>query len=141
LSDMPAGTTDMVINGQTGKVSSINELTFSTSYIHRFSPNWRAVGAFGIGFFNKPAAASGWNNCSTSGSVGAGPSLCAGGATAAQLTSIEKRHIFSGAAVTYSPVPGQIDIKVELDYYDRQVQASNTGSAGWAQNLSFAFYW
>jgi hypothetical protein len=43
--------------------------------------------------------------------------------------------------VTYSPVPGQIDIKVELDYYDRQVQASRTGSAGWAQNLSFAFYW
>jgi hypothetical protein len=141
MSDMAAGTTDMLINGQTGQVSSINELALTTNYIHRFNPNWRMSGAFGIGFFDKPDAARGWSNCSTNSTVGGGPSLCAGGATAAQLASIEKRHIFSGASVTYSPVPGQIDIKVELDYYDRKVQASGTGATGWAQNVSFAFYW
>ena len=143
LSDMQAGTIDMVINGQTGQVSSLNELAFNTSYIHRFNPNWRATGAFGIGFFNKPNSASGFSNCSTNATLttAASNSLCAGGSTAAQLASFEKRHIFSGAALTYSPVPGQIDIKVELDYYDRQVQASNTSASAWAQNLSFAFYW
>ena len=142
-SDTAGGTVDMLINGQTGQVSSINELTFNTSYIHRFNPNWRATGAFGIGFFNKPDAANGFSNCSTNGTLLniAANSLCAGGANGAQLASIEKRHIFSGAALTYSPVPGQIDIKVELDYYDRKVQASGTGATGWAQNLSFAFYW
>jgi len=141
MSDMQAGTVDMLINGQTGQVSSINELALTTNYIHRFNPNWRMTGAFGIGFFSKPDAANGWSNCSTSGTVGGGPSLCAGGATAAQLASVEKRHIFSGLSVTYSPVPGQIDIKAELDYYDRKVQASNTGANAWAQNVSFAFYW
>ena len=143
LSDMAAGTTDMVINGQTGQISSINELALNASYIHRFNPNWRMTGAFGIGFFNKPDAAAGFSNCSTSGTLtgAAANSLCAGGATAAQLASIEKRHIFSGATVVYSPVPGQVDIQVELDYYDRQVQASKTGASAWAQNLSFKFYW
>ena len=140
MSDMPAGTVDMVINGQNGKVSSLNELTLSTSYIHRFNPNWRMSGDFGIGFFNKPSAASGWGNCATA-TGGAIGTCAAGGAAAAQLASIERRHIFSGASLTYSPVPGQIDIKVELDYYDRQVQASNTGASAWAQNLSVAFYW
>jgi hypothetical protein len=143
MSDMAAGTTDMVINGQTGQVSSINELALTTNYIHRFNPNWRATGAFGIGFFSKPDAADGFSNCSTSGTTtgAAANSLCAGGANAAQLASIEKRHIFSGLALTYSPVPGQIDIKLELDYYDRRVQASGTGASAWAQNVSFAFYW
>jgi hypothetical protein len=143
LSDMAAGTTDLLINGQTGQVSAITELALTASYIHRFNPNWRATGAFGIGFFDKPDAAHGWSNCSTNGTTLniAANSLCAGGANAAQLASIEKRHIFSGAALTYSPVPGQIDIKVELDYYDRKVQASGTGASAWAQNLSFAFYW
>ena len=141
LSDMQAGTVDMLINGQTGQVSANTELALATSYIHRFNPNWRTTGTFGIGFFNKPDAVNGWSNCSTSGSVGGGPSLCAGGTTAAQLTNVEKRHIFSGVALTYSPVPGQVDIKVELDYYDRKVQASNTGSNAWAQNVSVAFYW
>ncbi len=139
-SDAPAGTVDMVINGQNGRVSALNELAFDTSYIHRFNPNWRATGTFGIGFFNKPDAASGWGNCANNGG-GVVSGCVSGGATAAQLASLEKRHIFSGAALTYSPVPGQIDIKVELDYYDRQVQASNTGSAAWAQNFSVAFYW
>jgi Porin subfamily len=144
LSDMPAGVVDMVINGQTGQVDSLNELALATSYIHRFNPNWRTSGTFGIGFFNKPSAAAGWSGCSTSGTLTAAVaanSFCNGGNSAAQLASLEKRHIFSGASVTYSPVPGQIDIKLELDYYDRQVQAAHTGAAAWAQNLSFAFYW
>ena len=140
MSDMPAGTVDMVINGQNGKVSSLNELALATSYIHRFNPNWRMTGTFGIGFFNKPDAASGFGNCATA--TGGAIGTCAsGGAAAAQLASLERRHIFSGAAVTYSPVPGQVDIKLELDYYDRQVQASKTGASAWAQNLSVAFYW
>jgi hypothetical protein len=143
LSDMQAGTVDMMINGQTRQVSSINELALATSYIHRFNPNWRTSATFGIGFFNKPDAVNGWSNCSTNTTVGggAGSSLCAGGSTAAQLASVEKRHIFSGVSLTYSPVPGQIDLKVELDYYDRKVQATNTGSNAWAQNVSVAFYW
>ena len=138
-SDAPAGTVDMVINGQNGKVSSLNELALTTSYIHRFNPNWRMTGAFGIGFFNKPSSATGWGNCANSG--GAVATCVPGGTTNAQLASIDKRHIFSGLALTYSPVPGMVDIKAELDYYDRQVQASNTGASAWAQNLSVAFYW
>ncbi len=55
----------MMINGQTGQVSSINVLGLETSYIHRFNPNWRMSGAFGVDFFNKPDAAAGWGNCAT----------------------------------------------------------------------------
>ena len=43
MSDMGNGTYDMIINGQTGQVSSINELGLNTSYIHRFNPNWRTT--------------------------------------------------------------------------------------------------
>jgi hypothetical protein len=139
MSDMQAGTVDMFINGQSGQVSSINELALSASYIHRFNPNWRMTGAFGIGFFNKPDSARGFGNCATNG--GAISGCVSGGSAAAQLASVEKRHIFSGLALTYSPVPGMIDIKAELDYYDRQVQATNTGANAWAQNVSFSFYW
>jgi hypothetical protein len=139
MSDMAAGTTDMIINGQTGQVSSINELALTTNYIHRFNKNWRMSGAFGIGFFNKPDAARGFGNCATNG--GAIGTCVSGGSTAAQLAGVEKRHIFSGVSLTYSPVPGMVDLKVELDYYDRQVQASNTGASAWAQNMSVAFYW
>jgi hypothetical protein len=57
------------------------------------------------------------------------------------LASLEKRHIFSGAALTYSPVPGQIDIKLELDYYNRVVQATNTNANALAEAVSVAFYW
>jgi hypothetical protein len=96
------------------------------------------TGAFGIGFFNKPDAAGRFGNCANNTAV----NVCAaGGANAAQLASVEKRHIFSGLALTYSPVPGMVDIKAELDYYDRQVQATNTGAQAWAQNLSVSFYW
>jgi hypothetical protein len=139
MSDMQAGTVDMFINGQNGQVSSINELALTTNYIHRFNPNWRMTGAFGIGFFNKPDAARGFGNCATNG--GAIGTCVSGGSAAAQLSSVEKRHIFSGLALTYSPVPGMIDIKAELDYYDRQVQATNTSANAWAQNVSFSFYW
>jgi hypothetical protein len=138
MSDMPSGTVDMIINGQNGQVSSINELALTGSYIHRFNPNWRLVGSFGIGFFNKPDSAAGFGNCANNTTVSA---CVSGGANAAQLASIEKRHIFSGVALTYSPVPGMVDIKAELDYYDRQVQATNTGANAWAQNLSMSFYW
>jgi hypothetical protein len=138
MSDMQAGTVDMFINGQNGQVSSINELALTTNYIHRFNPNWRLVGSFGIGFFNKPDSAAGFGNCANNTTVSA---CVSGGANAAQLASIEKRHIFSGVALTYSPVPGMVDIKAELDYYDRQVQATNTGANAWAQNLSMSFYW
>ena len=41
MSDMQAGTIDMIINGQNGRVSSLNELALTASYIHRFNPNWR----------------------------------------------------------------------------------------------------
>jgi hypothetical protein len=137
-SDLGNGTYDMIINGQTGQVSSINELGLNTSYIHRFNPNWRATAEFGIGFFSKPSAAGGLTNCADSGTTSA---CVSGGATAAQLASVEKRHIQSSVSVTYSPVPGQVDIVTELDYYDRQVQASGTGGAGWTQRLGFNFYW
>ncbi|HWE76488.1 MAG TPA: porin [Stellaceae bacterium] len=139
-SDAPSGVVDMVINGQTGQISSLNELELTTNYIHRFNPNWRMSGAFGVGFFNKPSAAAGFGNCATA-TGGAVNACVSGGASAAQLASLEKRHIFSGLSLTYSPVPGMVDIKTELDYYDRKVQASNTGSNAWAQSVSVAFYW
>jgi hypothetical protein len=137
-SDAPSGVVDMIINGQTGQVSSLNELELTGSYIHRFNANWRATGAFGIGFISKPDAADGFGNCANNTAV----NVCvSGGANSAQLASIEKRHIFSAAALTYSPVPGMVDIKLELDYYDREVQATNTNANAFNQNLSVAFYW
>ncbi len=138
MSDMGNGTYDMIINGQTGQVSAIRELAINTSYIHRFNPNWRTSAEFGIGFFNKPGAASSWGNCANSGITTA---CVSGGSNAAQLASVEKRHLQSSVSLTYSPVPGQVDIGMELDYYDRHVQASGTGTAGWTQRLGFNFYW
>ena len=138
MSDMGNGTYDMLINGQTGQVSAITELALNTSYIHRFNPNWRTTAEFGIGFFNKPDAADGWGNCANNVSVSA---CVPGGANAAQLASVEKRHLQSAVSLTYSPVPGQVDFVAELDYYDRQVQATGTGGAGWTQRLGVNFYW
>jgi hypothetical protein len=138
LSDMGNGTYDMFINGQTGQISSINELALNTSYIHRFSPNWRTTAEFGIGFYNKPDATRGFGNCANNGIAS---SCVSGGSSAAQLAAVEKRHLQSSVSLTYSPLPGQVDIAVELDYYDRQVQASGTGGAGWTQRLGFNFYW
>jgi hypothetical protein len=119
-------------------VSAFTELAFNTSYIHRFNPNWRTTAEFGIGFFSKPSAAAFLGNCATNSTVGA---CVSGGTTAAQLASIEKRHIQSAWSLTYSPLPGQVDIALELDYYDRQVQATGTGGAAWTQRLGFNFYW
>jgi len=137
-SDMGNGTYDMIVNGQTGQVSAIRELELNTSYIHRFNPNWRSTAEFGVGFFNKPGAAGAWSNCA----VGATMATClSGGSNAAQLSNVEKRHIQSSVSVTYSPVPGQMDISLEMDYYDRQTQATGTGTAGWTQRLGFNFYW
>ncbi|HLI21757.1 MAG TPA: porin, partial [Stellaceae bacterium] len=141
MSDMGNGTYDMIINGQTGQVSPITELGLNTSYIHRFNPNWRTTAEFSIGFFNKPDASAGWGNCATAGGTGAVDACVSGGAAAAQLASVEKRHIESAWSLTYSPVPGQVDISLELDYYDRQVQASGTGASAWAQRVGFNFYW
>jgi Porin subfamily len=140
LSDMGNGTYDMFINGQTGQVSAIKELAFSTSYIHRFSPNWRTTGEFSIGFYNRPGATSGWGNCATA-TGGAIGTCVSGGNAAAMLTNVEKRHLESAWSLTYSPVPGEFDISLELDYWDRQVQATGTGTAAWKQSLGFNFYW
>ena len=137
MSDMGNGTYDMIVNGQTGQVSAIRELGLNTSYIHRFNPNWRSTAEFGIGFFNKPSAAGSWTNCAST-VIG---TCVSGAATAAQLASVEKRHLQSAVSLTYSPVPGQMDITAEVDYFDRQVQASGTGTAAWGQYLSFNFYW
>ena len=144
LTDMNGGW-DMVVNGQNGAVSSVNELALNTSYIHRFNPNWRTTAEFGIGFFNKPSAAAGFGNCATGSAsttaAGLVGTCVSGGLTSAQLTNLEKRHIQAAWSVTYSPVPGQMDIGFELDYYDRQTQASNTGASAWTQRLGFNFYW
>ena len=137
-SDMGNGTYDMLINGQTGKVSAITELGMNTSYIHRFSPNWRMSAEAGVGFFNKPSAAGAFGNCANNGVVSA---CVSGGANSAQLASVEKRHIQSALSVTYSPIPGQVDISLEGDYFDRRVQASGTGGHAWGQYLTFNFYW
>ena len=64
-----------------------------------------------------------------------------GGATAAQLANIEKQHIQAAWSLTYSPVPGQVDIALELDYYNRVVQATNTSGDAWTQRLGVNFYW
>jgi hypothetical protein len=137
MSDMGNGTYDMIINGQTGKVSAIKELAFNTSYIHRFNPNWRSTVEFGIGFFNKPAAAAGWSNCANAGTL----ACVSGGTTAAQLTSVEKRHLNSAWSITYSPVPGQVDISIEWDHFERWVQASSTNANANIYAMGFNFYW
>lgn len=144
MSDLGSGTDDMFINGQTGQVSSLNELALNTSYIHRFNPNWRTTAEFGVGFINKPGGTGGLGNCATG--AGASPSgtvgtCVSGGNSAAQLASFEKRHIQSAWSLTYSPIPGRLDISLELDYWDRQVWASGTGAAAWKQSLGFNFYW
>jgi hypothetical protein len=125
LTDMGA---NAFINTTTGSMDLIRELALNTSYIHRFSPNWRATAEFGIGFFNKPSGTGNFTNV-------------ANGTTAAGLASLEKRHIQSGLSVTYSPVPGKIDIGIEWDHWDRWVQASNTSGTGNRYGAHVFFYW
>jgi hypothetical protein len=122
LSPNSAG--NMFCNGFTGTCKLIDEVAFATSYTHRFNPNWRSTAAFGIGFIGKPSNANTLTNV-------------ASGATAAQLASLERRHLSSQLNVVYSPVPGITDIYLEWDYWDRRVQASNT--SGWSQAFSVGF--
>ena len=117
-----------LVNASTGSMALIKELAFNTSYIHRFSPNWRATAEFGIGFFNKPSSASALTNTAI-------------GTTAAGLASIEKRHLESGLAVTYSPVPGKVDFGLEWDHWERWVQASSTSGHSNIYSAKVAFYW
>jgi hypothetical protein len=124
----PTGAGNMFCNGFSGSCELISELAFATSYTHRFNPNWRSTAAFGIGFFSKPSNVAGLTNV-------------ASGTTAAQLASLEKRHLASQLNVVYSPLPGLTDIYLEWDHWDRWVQASNTH--GWSQAVSVGFniYW
>jgi hypothetical protein len=117
-----------LVNTNTGAMELIKELALNTSYIHRFSPNWRATAEFGIGFFNKPSSASTLTNV-------------ANGTTAAGLASIEKRHLQSALSVTYSPVPGRVDIGIEWDHFDRWVQASDTSGTANRYGAHIFFYW
>ena len=120
-----------LLNTQTGTLDLIKELALNTSYIHRFSPNWRATAEFGIGFFNKPANAA-----------NAGATLnVASGTTGAALAGLEKRHLESGLSVTYSPVPGKVDFSLEWDHWERWVQASNTSGNSNLYAAKVAFFW
>ncbi len=116
------------VNTSTGTMELIKELALNTSYKHVFSPNWRATAQFGIGFFNKPSNTANFSNV-------------ASGTSAAGLASFEKRHLQSALAVTYSPVPGKIDMKLEWDHWERWVQASDTSGNGNRYGLSMVFYW
>jgi hypothetical protein len=118
------GAGNMFCNGFTGTCKLIDEFAVATSYTHRFNPNWRSTAAFGIGFFGKPSNATGLTNV-------------ASGTTAAQLASLERRHLSSQLNVVYSPLPGITDIYLEWDHWDRWVQASNTH--GWSQAFSVGF--
>jgi hypothetical protein len=131
LSDLSAGAPNsgnMFCNGYSGSCSLISELGASTSYTHRFNPSWRSTAAFGMGFFGKPSSAAGLTNSAT-------------GNTAAQLASLEKRHLTSQLNAVYSPVPGLTDIYLEWDHYNRWVQASNTSGVNNTYSIGFNFYW
>lgn len=125
LTDMPASA---FVNGATGAMDVFKELAVNTSYIHRFSSHWRTTAEIGMGFFNKPSNTAGFTNT-------------ASGTTGAQLASFEKRHLESGLSLTYSPVPGMMDISAEWDHWERWVQASSTSGHSNAYNLWFIFYW
>jgi Porin subfamily len=120
------------VDGVTGSMDQIKELAFNTSYKHVFSPHWRATAQFGIGFFNKPSNVSDAANTLTN---------VAAGATGAGLSGIEKRHLQSGLSVTYSPLPGKVDIGFEWDHWDRWVQASNTSGNSNRYGVHMYFYW
>ena len=116
------------INTTTGSLVLLKELAVNTSYIHRFSPNWRATAEFGLGWFDKPSNAADLSAIPTTSSNAA-------------LAGIEKRHLQSGLSVTYSPVPGRIDIGVEWDHWERWVQVAATSGNGNRYNLHINFFW
>ncbi|HKT17867.1 MAG TPA: porin [Stellaceae bacterium] len=120
-----------LLNTQTGTLDLVHELAFNTSYIHRFSPNWRATAEFGIGFFNKPG------NAPNSGAF----LNVANGTTGAGLAGLEKRHLESGLSVTYSPVPGKVDFGLEWDHWERWVQAADTSGHSNIYSAKVAFFW
>ena len=116
------------INTETGSLVLIKEFAVNTSYIHRFSPNWRATAEFGMGWFDKPSNAA---------NLSAIPTASGN----APLAGIEKRHLQSGLSVTYSPVPGRIDIGIEWDHWERWVQVANTTGNGNRYNFHINFFW
>ncbi|HXS42732.1 MAG TPA: porin [Stellaceae bacterium] len=116
------------IDTTTGSLVLIKELALNTSYIHRFSPNWRTTAEFGIGWFDKPSNAANLSAIPTATSNAA-------------LAGLEKRHIQSGLSLTYSPIPGRIDIGVEWDHWERSVQVANTTANGNRYSAHIFFYW
>ncbi len=118
----------MFCNGFIGQCNLISEIAASTSYTHRFNPNWRSTAAFGMGFFSKPSAANNLTNTAT-------------GATAAQLAAFERTHLASQLNVVWSPLPGITDIYLEWDHYDRWVQAGRTSADANRYSLGINIFW
>jgi hypothetical protein len=81
-----------------------------------------------MGFFSKPSNAA---------NLSAIPSATGN----APLAGIEKRHLQSSLSVTYTPVPGRIDIGIEWDHWDRWVQVANTTGTGNRYGAHVYFYW
>jgi hypothetical protein len=124
----PNNSGGMFCNGYTGQCSLISDLAVATSYTHRFNANWRSTAAIGMGFFSKPSSATGLTNV-------------ANGTTAAQLASLEKRHLASQFNVIWSPIPGIIDLYVEWEHWDRWVQAANTSGTSQAYRVGANIFW
>jgi Porin subfamily len=115
------------LNTATNTLSLIHELALNTSYKHVFSPHWRATTEFGIGFFGKPSNAAGLSSTATA-------------TNNAALAGFEKRHLQSGLALVYSPVPGKVDIGLEWNHWVRWVQTGAEGHTN-LYNLNIAFFW
>ena len=124
----PNNSGGMFCNGFVGSCNLISEVAASTSYTHRFNPNWRSTAAFGMGFFSKPSAANNLTNV-------------ANGTTAAQLAGLERRHLASQLNVVWSPLPGITDIYLEWDHYNRWVQAGQTSAIANAYSLGINIFW
>jgi Porin subfamily len=120
------------IDGANGSMQLIKEFAFITSYKHVFSPHWRATAEFSMGFFNKPSNVNDAARILTN---------LASGTSNAGLAGIEKRHLQSGLSITYSPLPGKVDIGFEWDHWDRWVQASNTSGNSNRYGVHMFFYW
>ena len=123
LSDMGSGA---FVNTATSHMELIREFAVNTSYVHRFSPNWRATAEVGMGFFSNPDSAV---------------SDTASATFNAPQASFEKRHLESALSATYSPVPGRMDISLEWDHWERWTQASGTNGHTNIYNLWFKFFW
>ena len=133
-SDLGSAGGEAFINGYTGQFSLTKELAIETSYTHRFNPNWRMTAEVGVGFYNKPSSAAGLTN-----TCGTGPATCNN--TAAQLASIEKRHLASHLVGVWAPLPGLFEITAAWTHWERTVQASSTWGQSNSYSLQAAFYW